>query len=154
MADCHFHPGTETNVRCANCDRYICPKDMVETPVGIKCRECATPPRAALPHGKPVQYLGAAGAALAAAVVGGILVHQAFLAIPYLGFLSLWIGIAFGIGIGEATRRGAQGNRGPGFAAIAGAGGLIGGVLAGGLHVLFLVFVTGAAVIYVLSGRW
>ena len=28
---------------CTECGRYICPKDMVETPVGYKCRECARP---------------------------------------------------------------------------------------------------------------
>jgi hypothetical protein len=163
MPDCYFHPGTETNVRCADCDRYICPRDMVETPVGIKCRECALPPRSMRPRGKPIQYLGAAGAALAAGVVGGLLLGQLLAAVPVVRFLSLWVGIAFGAGIGEATRRGAQGNRGPLFAAIAGAGAFIGTVATGisgamvgggGLGLLGSLFVIGAAVVYVLSGRW
>jgi hypothetical protein len=163
MPQCHFHPQTETYVRCAECDRYICPLDMVETPVGMKCRECARPPRSALPHGKPIQYLGAAGAALAAGVVGGLLLGQLLAAVPMARFLSFWIGIGFGVGVGEATRRGAQGNRGPLFAAIAGVGALIGAVAASvsaalvggwGLGLFGSVFAIGAAVIYVLSGRW
>ena len=40
MPECAFHQGVETNVSCTECGRYICPKDMVDTPVGYKCREC------------------------------------------------------------------------------------------------------------------
>ena len=43
MPSCAFHPDVETSLRCAECDRYICPRDMVATPVGYKCRECARP---------------------------------------------------------------------------------------------------------------
>lgn len=40
MAQCSFHPRVETNVRCSDCDRYICQEDMVATAVGYKCPEC------------------------------------------------------------------------------------------------------------------
>lgn len=153
MGECAFHPGVDTNVRCANCDRYICPKDMVETPVGIKCRECASPPRSTRPRGKPVQYLGALGAALGVGIVGGLLLGEALRAIPFVSMLSLWIAIGYGALIGEATRRGARGNRGPLFAAIAAAGGFVGALL-GGLGLLGLLFTTGAAIAYVLAWRW
>ena len=43
MPECAFHPGVETEVRCAECERPICPKDMVPTPVGYKCKICAKP---------------------------------------------------------------------------------------------------------------
>ena len=38
---CATHPDVETNLRCGKCDKPICPKCMVETPVGARCRECA-----------------------------------------------------------------------------------------------------------------
>jgi membrane associated rhomboid family serine protease len=41
---CYRHPDRETLVRCATCERPICTKCMVQTPVGIKCPECAGRP--------------------------------------------------------------------------------------------------------------
>ena len=41
---CYRHPGTETAVKCSNCDRPICPECMVFAAVGIKCPECAEQP--------------------------------------------------------------------------------------------------------------
>ncbi len=38
---CTFHPNVETNLRCGKCGKPICPKCMVETPVGARCRDCA-----------------------------------------------------------------------------------------------------------------
>ncbi|NLL89591.1 MAG: hypothetical protein GX226_00555 [Dehalococcoidales bacterium] len=38
---CGAHPDIETNLRCGKCDKPICPKCMLETPVGARCRECA-----------------------------------------------------------------------------------------------------------------
>ena len=85
---------------------------MVYTPVGIKCRECAAPTRGMVRQGKPSQYIGAALAGLGASLVGWLI----------LGFTirgSLLVNIVLGYLIGEAVRRGARGNRGPAFMAIA-----------------------------------
>src|SRR5690242_12649497 len=41
MATCYRHPERETNVRCSNCDRPICPECMTSTSVGMRCPECA-----------------------------------------------------------------------------------------------------------------
>lgn len=37
---CYRHPQTETSLRCAKCNRYICPKCANRTPVGYICPEC------------------------------------------------------------------------------------------------------------------
>ena len=38
---CTYHPDVETNLQCGKCGKPICPKDMVQTLVGLRCRECA-----------------------------------------------------------------------------------------------------------------
>ncbi len=38
---CASHPNTETYLRCAQCQTPICPRCLVMTPVGAKCRACA-----------------------------------------------------------------------------------------------------------------
>ena len=37
---CYRHPDRETGVRCARCDRPICPACMVPASVGFQCPEC------------------------------------------------------------------------------------------------------------------
>ena len=38
---CAFHPDRLTGVRCARCERPICPDDMIDAPVGVQCPICA-----------------------------------------------------------------------------------------------------------------
>ncbi len=37
---CHRHPQTETGLRCNRCNKFICPKCAVRTPVGFRCPDC------------------------------------------------------------------------------------------------------------------
>jgi membrane associated rhomboid family serine protease len=37
---CYRHPERETYIRCARCERYICPDCMTAAPVGFQCPEC------------------------------------------------------------------------------------------------------------------
>ena len=37
---CANHPNVETMLRCNRCDKPICTKCAVRTPVGYRCREC------------------------------------------------------------------------------------------------------------------
>ena len=37
---CYRHPDRETYIRCARCDRLICPDCMTAAPVGFQCPEC------------------------------------------------------------------------------------------------------------------
>jgi hypothetical protein len=135
MPECAFHPGVQTEMRCAECDRPICPKDMVETPVGYKCPICAKPARSQYVVVKPGQMVRAAVVAVACGVLGGV-------ALAYFGggFLGFILGFVWGSGTAEATRRASGGHRewSIGIAAIGGiAVGLLGGyVLTGRANLL------------------
>ncbi len=39
---CYRHPDREAGVRCARCERAICPECMVNASVGFQCPECAS----------------------------------------------------------------------------------------------------------------
>lgn len=147
MAECAFHPGVETEVRCTECERPICPKDMVSTPVGYKCRECAKPVRSARQYVKPRQWAIGVAAGMAAGVGGGVVLGWV------LGFGFWFAYLGFGLLVGEAVRRGTGGHRTPGVAALAGTCAFLGSVI-GAFGPLGLAISTAAAAFYVLSNRW
>lgn len=107
---CVEHGDTPTSLRCTRCERPVCPRCMVQAPVGIRCRE----------HGqgrKPPTYQVSSGilargitAGLAIGVVGGLLL--AFFALPLLrqipyGAILCMVGFGYlvGEGISRATNR-------------------------------------------------
>lgn len=148
MPECAWHPGVETNVSCRDCGRYMCPKDMVDSPVGYKCRECG---RSKITKGgvKPRQLALAALFGLGAAIVAAPVARF----IPFL-FLGP---ILFGGVVGEATRRGGGGHRTWQFAAIAGVCALAGSLvltLFGAPSITLLVAGPIIAAVYVTSARW
>ncbi len=121
MAQCYYHPEVETNLACGKCGRYVCPRCMVQTPVGVRCRECAQLRRLPTFDVRATTYLRAvlAGGAIAGATgaIWGLLMPRlAFLwGLPSLVVL----GIAYLIG--EGVSLAANRKRGTGLAVIAGA---------------------------------
>ena len=120
--NCASHPGVETNLTCSKCGRPICPRCLVETPVGARCKRCARV--SGLPtYSVSVQfYFRAMGTALGMAIVCGI-------AWGFLGeYLRTLIPISFnlilspaaGYGIGEVTSLAVNHKRSKGLAAIGG----------------------------------
>lgn len=108
---CARHPGTETRLRCSQCDTPICPRCSVTTPVGQKCPDCARQPRTARALGKPRQFAKAAAAGVGAALVAALVLPYVF----RFGWFS-WIlsGVA-GYLVARAVQWGAEGNRAPAF---------------------------------------
>jgi membrane associated rhomboid family serine protease len=49
---CYRHPGRETHVRCARCDRPICPDCMISAAVGFQCPECVREGNRSLPRAR------------------------------------------------------------------------------------------------------
>lgn len=141
---CAYHPDVETNVSCANCGKPICPKDMVYTPVGIKCKECARPVGRMTAHGKPRDYAMAGAVGVAAAIGGGIALGEL---LRFVGIGTFILTLAYGYGVGEASSWAARRNGGLAYQLIAGTATLTGVAVAGLLSgVLFSPFFIAAGV--------
>ncbi len=54
---CYIHKNVETRLKCTACGKSICPKCMVQSPVGYKCKECAQPKLTHLEEISQRQYL-------------------------------------------------------------------------------------------------
>lgn len=104
------HPERGTRVRCSNCGNPICVACMRETPVGMKCPDCARQPLR-VRFGKPRHYLAAAGSGLGAAVAAGALMS--------LIRFGIFLALLAGLGIGEVMRRTSGHQALPGIGAIA-----------------------------------
>ncbi|MEE8193974.1 MAG: B-box zinc finger protein [Dehalococcoidales bacterium] len=70
---CATHPGVETALRCSKCGRPICPKCMVETPVGARCPQCARLYRLPTFQVNTRYLLIAVGVGLGTAIVYGLI---------------------------------------------------------------------------------
>lgn len=79
---CPNHPAVETGLRCNRCDKPICQRCAVRTPVGYRCRECV--------HGQQRGFETAVwhDYVVASAIAGGL----SWLAGNLLMFLS-WFGL-------------------------------------------------------------
>jgi hypothetical protein len=118
---CAVHPDVETNLRCGKCGKPICPKCLVQTPVGARCRDCAQLQKL------PTFQVTARYYLVAAAIMVGL--AFAFGAVWWkIDTLRLPIGLdfvlasAFGYVIGEVISRATNRKRGRWLAFIAGTG--------------------------------
>ncbi|MBI4308119.1 MAG: B-box zinc finger protein [Chloroflexi bacterium] len=103
---CAAHPNTETNLACGKCGTPICPRCLVHTPVGARCRDCARLKRLPIFEVGPRHYAVAAGVGVGLAVGTGVVWSLLERALPYaffLGFLLFYLRLAVIIGIGFLT---------------------------------------------------
>jgi hypothetical protein len=116
------HPNEMTLVRCGRCERPICVRCMVDSPVGKKCRDCARS-RTHISEASGKQVLAGFLVGTLVAVVAGAVLHQ----------FPLWIlALPYGALVGEATLRAGRRSRSPAMQVAAGAAALVGS-LAGAL---------------------
>ncbi len=115
---CAFHPNVETGLSCNRCEKYICPRCMVQSSVGARCRECAQVRRLPTFDVKPVYYLRGSVVGILVALVTGVI--WGFLRAFSFGYFSWALSIGAGYLIGEAVSQAVNRKRGPGLAWIAG----------------------------------
>lgn len=117
---CTAHPEVETNLTCSKCGKPICPKCLVQTPVGARCRKCAHLSKLPTYQVPLHYYLRATGAALGLAVAIGLIWGVLQSLLPFL-YLNLLLASGVGYAIGEAIGRSVNRKRGRGLAIVAGA---------------------------------
>jgi len=112
VVQCPRDPAVETALRCGRCDTPICPRCLVQSPVGARCKDCGKIQRNPIYQVKGTLLVRA----VAAAVIGGLLMGFAWwlVLLPFTGgFLSIFLGVGlaylFTRLMDEATRR----KRGP-----------------------------------------
>jgi hypothetical protein len=93
---CARHPDVETELRCSRCETPICPRCLIQTPVGARCRDCAAVRKNPIYTVTPAQY----ARMIPVALLGGALVGVAWAFVQpgqlFLGFFSLFV--AAGVG--------------------------------------------------------
>ncbi len=119
---CAQHPDVETELACGRCGTLICPRCLVQTPVGARCRACARLRRPPMYTLGPLAIARVAGvAAVIGVVVGaawGMLLPAGF------GFFALFLGIFAGYGMARAMEWAGGRKRGP-FVQGAGVAGIV-----------------------------
>lgn len=111
---CQRHPDTETYLRCSRCGAPICPRCLVQTPVGARCPDCVV--RARIPSLELTIWdwlKGFGAAAVAGAAVGAVwalIMMELFR--PGI-FLTFGAGLGIGWLISEAISLATKGKRGP-----------------------------------------
>ena len=110
---CPEHPDTPTNLRCSRCEKLICPRCLVHSPVGVRCRECGKGIRLPIYDVSASQVLRAILASLVIGVMGGLAL--ALIVRPLLlgsGFLYIASLAGFGYLVAEGVGRAANQKRG------------------------------------------
>ncbi|MBI5947581.1 MAG: hypothetical protein HY875_05555 [Chloroflexi bacterium] len=95
VVECPRNPGVETALRCSRCDTPICPKCLIQSPVGARCRDCARLTKSPVYTLSAAHILRAGGAALVGGVVMGLI--WAAVLLPFtVGFFSIFVGAGLG----------------------------------------------------------
>jgi hypothetical protein len=118
---CATHPSVETELACSRCGVPICPRCLVQTDVGARCRSCANVRRVPT-YDVPVLFLARG---IAAAAVSGVVLGVAWhILLPFnTGFLfGFLVALGLGYAVGEAVSLAANRKRGPTLQGIAAAG--------------------------------
>lgn len=100
---CANHPTVETALRCNRCEKPICPKCAIKSPVGYRCPECVKKQQKVFDTAVTSDYL-------IAFFLGGFLSFLGGLAVLLItsiiwGFFIIFIAPAIGVFIGNLMRR-------------------------------------------------
>jgi len=107
---CAEHSDTPTNLRCSRCEKLVCPRCMVQAPVGIRCREHGQGQKLPTYQVSRGYLARGIGAGVAIGVAGGATLALVVLpiawSIPFGTMIALGgFGYLLGEGISRATNR-------------------------------------------------
>jgi hypothetical protein len=109
---CANHPDTETYLRCGKCEKPICSRCRVSTPVGFRCYDCANMQVLPTYAVRADVYVRAGLAGFVAAAITGVIMGL------FPGF-EFWVALLMGIVVPESIAMAANQKRGPGLRNIA-----------------------------------
>jgi len=132
---CATHPNVETDLRCSRCEKPICPRCMVQTPVGARCRECANVRRLPTYNVSRGIFARAVGAALLSGVALGA--AWSFFNLLSFFFFGIFVGLAVGYCVGQSVSWAAGRRSGPPLQAAAVGGTVVAYVVRMGLLFAF-----------------
>ena len=95
VVECPRDPGVETALRCGRCDTPICPKCLVQSPVGARCRDCGRLSKNPIYTLNTQAKLRAASAALIGGLVMGVAWGLVLIQFTF-GFFSIFLGLGLG----------------------------------------------------------
>lgn len=130
---CANHPDRETSLRCNKCNKPICVKCAVRTPIGYRCQECVSQQQQIFETALWYDYL-------TAVVVAAILSGIAGVITTALGFFVIFLAPIAGGVIAEVIFRAVSKRRSRYLPGAAAAGVVIGGLPLCGLPGLGLLF--------------
>lgn len=111
---CANHPDVETLLRCNKCNKPICIKCAVQTPVGYRCVDCVRSQQNVYYNAAGSDNLIGLGVAFAVALVATPVMAFVFRMMPgFFGFLiAFFAGSAAGSGLAQIVRWAVQRRRG------------------------------------------
>ena len=87
----------EITLRCSKCGKPITPAEAIQTPIGYRCSDCVRTQQKVFDTSKPLDYLWG----FIIAVVGSFVTSYI---IRMIGFFTILLAPAAGVGIAEAVR--------------------------------------------------
>lgn len=108
-------------LRCSKCGKPITPEEAVQTPTGYRCRECVRQQQKVFDTSKPLDYVWGFLIALVLSLIGSFIAD-------WIGFFTLLLAPAIGMGIAEAVRLAIQKRRSKRLFRLVAAGVIIGGL--------------------------
>lgn len=116
---CANHPGRPATLRCNRCDKPICAKCAVLTPVGYRCKECVRGQQKIFETAKWYDFAIAFVVSAVAAGLGSLVVSL-------VGFFIFFIAPSIGVGTAEIVRRAVRRRRNRYLPLAAGVGAAVG----------------------------
>ena len=99
---CARHPNVETYLRCGRCNTPICPRCLVQTPVGARCRDCANVSRLPTVDVPMAYFLRGFAAAVVSGFGAGIFWGYISGGRGFIGFFLIFLAMGLGWLISEA----------------------------------------------------
>lgn len=126
---CQVHPDIETELRCNKCERYMCAKCAVSTPVGYRCRECVRQVENKFFSATNNDLLITFAVSTGLCIIGGVIASL----VNFI-LLNFFIGIVWAGLVSEAILRATNRRRGRNSGEIAVGGVVFGALIGAGLY--------------------